>query len=115
MIHPLYLNINVPLNTLIYTYPMVSRLRHGIKKPVKHLNLHIDSESPLHHTYSQAFEDPNWIKEMQEECVNLMENKTWTLVPCHIVVNIINHTWIVKKKLNVDGNLSCYKARLVAN
>lgn len=52
---------------------------------------------------------------MQEEYSALISNKTWILVPRPPGANIINCIWLFKKKLNADGSLARYKARLVAN
>lgn len=40
---------------------------------------------------------------------------TFTLVPKPMDANIVHFMWLSKHKLNADGSLSRYKARLVAN
>ncbi|KAL7592237.1 hypothetical protein Lser_V15G35501 [Lactuca serriola] len=52
---------------------------------------------------------------MKEEYNALISNGTWVLVPRPPNANIVNCIWLFKKKLNVDGSLARYKARLVAN
>lgn len=53
---------------------MVTHLKCGIKKqPREKLNLHVDSTSPIVHTYLQAFIDPNWLKSMKEEYYALIK------------------------------------------
>ncbi|KAI3780426.1 hypothetical protein L2E82_10407 [Cichorium intybus] len=96
-------------------HPMVTRAKHGIFKPIRKLNLHIDTSSPVPKNYLQAFNDPNWLNAMTEEYTALISNKTWVLVPRPLDANVINCIWLFKKKLNADGSLSRYKACLVAN
>lgn len=52
---------------------------------------------------------------MQEEYQALISIRTWTLVSHPSDANIINCIWLFKKKLNDDGSLARYKARLVTN
>ncbi|KAL4588677.1 hypothetical protein LXL04_001570 [Taraxacum kok-saghyz] len=96
-------------------HPMVTRAKLGITKPIRKLNLHVDSSSPVPKTYLQAFKDPNWLNAMTDEFTALISNKTWVLVPRPPAANIINCIWLFKKKLHADGSLARYKARLVAN
>jgi hypothetical protein len=51
---------------------------------------------------------------MQAECMALMKNKTWHLVPPHKGTNIIDCKWVYKVKRKQDGSLDRYKVRLVA-
>ena len=52
---------------------------------------------------------------MTDEYDALIKTNTWSLVPKHASTNIINSIWLYKHKYNVDGSLSRYKSRLVAN
>ncbi|GJW24949.1 ribonuclease H-like domain-containing protein [Tanacetum coccineum] len=52
---------------------------------------------------------------MYDEYNALVKNGTWILVPRPSDVNLVRSMWLFKHKFYVDGNLSCYKARLVAN
>ncbi|KAL4584621.1 hypothetical protein LXL04_009226 [Taraxacum kok-saghyz] len=100
------------------THSMTTRARHGIYKPIHKLNLHTDSSpssSPTPRNYAHAFRDPNWLNAMNEEYKALISNGTWELVPRPSDTNVINCIWLFKKKLNADGSLARYKARLVAN
>ncbi|GKD43287.1 ribonuclease H-like domain-containing protein [Tanacetum coccineum] len=45
----------------------------------------------------------------------LITNRTWVLVSRPANVNVVRSMWLFKHKFNVDGSLSRYKARLVAN
>ena len=52
---------------------------------------------------------------MKDEYNALISNGTWVLVPWPSNANVVNCIWLFKKKLNADGSLAQYKARLVAN
>ncbi|KAL6324112.1 hypothetical protein AAG906_006383 [Vitis piasezkii] len=62
-----------------------------------------------------ALKNPNWHTAMVEEYQALVRNNTWTLVPFHPSMNVINSKWIFRVKYNSDGTIQHYKARLVAN
>ena len=63
---------------------------------------------------SQAVKDVRWIKAMNEELQALQENFTWDIVFCPPDIKPIGCKWVYFVKLNSDGSLNCYKARLVA-
>ncbi|CAJ2645987.1 unnamed protein product [Trifolium pratense] len=64
--------------------------------------------------YSQAVKDVRWIKAMNEELQAFQENFTWDIVSCPPDVKPIGCKWVYSVKLNSDGSLDRYKARLVA-
>ncbi|GJR47740.1 ribonuclease H-like domain-containing protein [Tanacetum coccineum] len=64
---------------------------------------------------SHALKDPNWCNAIYDEYNALVKNGTWLLVPRHVGVNMVPSMWLFKHKFHVDGTLSRYKARLVAN
>lgn len=51
---------------------------------------------------------------MDEECSALMENDTWDLVPLPKGRKIVRCRWIYPKYIVVDGEMSKYKAQIVA-
>ncbi len=55
-----------------------------------------------------------WEIAMQEEYNSLVVNNTWSLVPLPKGRNPISCKWVFKIKHGVDGEVECYKARLVA-
>ncbi|GJU04405.1 ribonuclease H-like domain-containing protein [Tanacetum coccineum] len=59
--------------------------------------------------------DLNWQNALRDEYHELIKNKTWTLVPRPLDTNIVHCMWLFSHKYLVDGTLSRYKARLVAN
>ena len=50
---------------------------------------------------------------MTDEYTALMQNGTWTLVPCPSGANIVSGKWIFKHKFDSTGALTRYKARWV--
>ena len=51
---------------------------------------------------------------MQEEIKDLIQNRTWDLVPRPPTANIVGSKWVFKTKLKEDGTIDRYKAQLVA-
>lgn len=43
----------------------------------------------------------------------LLQNNTWQLVPPQLHLNIVGYKWVFRTKLNADGTVNRYKARLV--
>ncbi|GKB08087.1 ribonuclease H-like domain-containing protein [Tanacetum coccineum] len=95
--------------------PMVTRAKAGISKPLAHRNCHVTTTSPIPRSHLHALRDPHWHKAMIDEYNALISNGTWALVPRPANVNVVRSMWLFRHKYNVDGSLSRYKARLVAN
>ncbi len=55
-----------------------------------------------------------WECAMQEEYDSLMINNTWTLVPLPAGRKPVSCKWVSKIKQGANGEVDCYKARLVA-
>lgn len=51
---------------------------------------------------------------MKDEPQALYDTNTWVLVPRHSHMNIVGCRWVFKTKLRPNGEVKCYKARLVA-
>lgn len=51
---------------------------------------------------------------MNEELQSFQENFIWDIVSCPPDAKPIGYKWVYSVKLNSDGSLNCYKARLVA-
>ena len=56
-----------------------------------------------------------WHEAMKSEMGSMYENKVRTLVDLPDGRQAIENKWIFKKKTDADGNITVYKARLVAN
>ncbi|RVW45782.1 putative mitochondrial protein [Vitis vinifera] len=65
-------------------------------------------------TYCTTLKIPHWLKAMQKEIKALIQNRTWDLVPRPPTANIVGSKWVFKTKLQEDGTIDRYKARLVA-
>jgi hypothetical protein len=55
-----------------------------------------------------------WKNDIIEEMVALDKNEAWDLVEFPTRRNPIGNKWVFKKKLNAEGKVEKYKARLVA-
>ncbi|GKV44791.1 hypothetical protein SLEP1_g51949 [Rubroshorea leprosula] len=76
-------------------------------------NASMDIREPK--TIKKALQLPQWLRVMQEELAALYKNNTWTLVPPPSTnTNIVGSKWVFKTKLNSDGSVDRFKARLVA-
>ena len=62
---------------------------------------------------TEASDDDNWIKAMNEELDQIEKNQTWELVPIPRGKNVVGTKWIFKNKLNEDGELIRNKDILV--
>ena len=51
---------------------------------------------------------------MKNEMNSIYDNNTWKLAKLPDGVNPVSCKWIFKRKLNPDGSLNVFKARLVA-
>ena len=74
-----------------------------------------DAEEPR--SISEALNRKNakqWKEATDGEYKSLMQNKTWRLVDLPKGKNVVGCKWVFKVKRNADGDVSRYKARLVA-
>nr|GEY19388.1 ribonuclease H-like domain-containing protein [Tanacetum cinerariifolium] len=94
---------------------MVTRAQVGTVKPNPRFQGHVSHISPLPMSPSIALSDPNWRDAMYDEYSALIKKSTWIVVPKPPNVNVIRSMWLFRHKYHVDGSLSRYKARLVAN
>ncbi|KAL0416375.1 UNVERIFIED_CONTAM: Retrovirus-related Pol polyprotein from transposon RE2 [Sesamum latifolium] len=65
-------------------------------------------------TYLQASKEANWVAAMKEELQALEKNGTWELTTLRPTKRSIGSKWVYKLKLNPDGSVARYKARLIA-
>ncbi len=60
-------------------------------------------------------EREQWLLAMQEELDALVENGTWEVVdPPPKGTNVVGHKWVLKLKMDSEGAIERFKARLVA-
>jgi hypothetical protein len=69
--------------------------------------------SPILKSVWTALANPHWRAAMEEECVALMSNDTWDLVPLPHSLNVVTGKWIFKHKFKADKTLDWYKARWI--
>jgi hypothetical protein len=60
-------------------------------------------------------EKDSWMAAVRSEYDSLIQNGTWELSPRPKNRRILRNHWVLNKKLNTDGTLNRYKARLVVN
>ena len=95
---------------------MQTRSKSGISKPISKLcyKAVIDYTFTEPPTYKIASTYPKWCEAMDAEFQALQRQQTWSLVPAPPNVNLVGCKWVFKLKLNSDGSISRYKARLAA-
>ena len=67
--------------------------------------------------YEEAMMSPDsdrWLEAMKSEIGSMYENKVWTLVDLPDDRQAIENKWIFKRKTNIDGSVTIYKAQIVA-
>ncbi|GJY99622.1 ribonuclease H-like domain-containing protein [Tanacetum coccineum] len=94
---------------------MVTRAQVGTVKPNPCFHGHTSPISPIPKSPSVVLSDPNYRDAMYDEYNALIKNSTWVLVLKPSNVNVFRSMWLFWNKYHVDGSLSRYKARLVAN
>ena len=75
----------------------------------------LDHDEPTN--YEEAMMSPDsdkWLEAMKSEIGSMYENIVWTLVDLPDDRQAIENKWIFKNKTDADGNVTVYKARLVA-
>ena len=61
-----------------------------------------------------SLDSDKWLEAMKYEIGSMYENKVWTLVDLPDDRQAIENKWILKKNTDADGNVTIYKAQLVA-
>ena len=75
----------------------------------------LDQGEPMN--YEEAMVSPDsakWLEAMKSEMGSMYETKVWTLVDLPDDRQAIENKWILKKKIDADGSVTVYKARIVA-
>ena len=63
--------------------------------------------------HEEALKESKWKDAMKEELLMIEKNKTWELVDRPQERKVIGVKWVFRTKLNADGSVNKYKARLV--
>jgi hypothetical protein len=63
--------------------------------------------------FNEASTNDHWVKAMNEELDQIEKNNTWEMVQRPKGKNIIGSKWILKNKLNEQGQVIRNKARFV--
>ena len=75
----------------------------------------LDHDEPMN--YEEAMVSPDsakWLEAMKSEMGSMYEDKVWTLVDLPDDRQAIENKWIFKEKTDANGNVTVYKAQLVA-
>jgi hypothetical protein len=75
----------------------------------------LDNDEPV--TYTKAMmglDYEKWLGAMESKIEFMHDNQVWNLVDLIDGVRPIGCKWVFKKKMDKDGNVHIYKARLVA-
>ncbi|KAL0445800.1 UNVERIFIED_CONTAM: hypothetical protein Slati_1707900 [Sesamum latifolium] len=70
--------------------------------------IHIELEKPMF-----DIDSGNWLEAMRSKVDSMSSNKVWTLVD-HPRASSITCKWVYKRKLQADGEVTTFKARLMA-
>ena len=71
------------------------------------------SSSKTQSAMLEAMQEKQWLSAMKEELGIIEKNNTWQLVQRPTDRKVIGVKWVFRTKLNVDGSVNKYKARLV--
>ena len=75
----------------------------------------LDHDEPTNYEEAMmSLDSAKWLEAMKSEMGSMYENKVWTLVDFSNDRQAIQNKWIFKKKTDANGNITVYKARLVA-
>jgi hypothetical protein len=74
----------------------------------------LDNNEPANYEEAMmSLDSKKWLEAMKSELGSMSENQVWTLVDPPSDRKAVECKWIFKKKTDVDGNVTVYKARLV--
>ncbi|GJT37660.1 ribonuclease H-like domain-containing protein [Tanacetum coccineum] len=94
---------------------MITHSQIGTFKPNPWFHSHTSHITPFPKSPFIALSDPHWRDAMYDEYNALIKNSTWILVLKPPNANVVRSMWLFRHKYYVDGSLSRYKARLIAN
>ena len=71
-------------------------------------------KNPDPKTFEEASGHPDWDEAINEECLSLLANNTWDIVPLPKGRKLVRCSWVYKTKFEPDGKVDRHKARVVA-
>src|SRR4051812_3040620 len=75
----------------------------------------LDHAKPTNYEEAMMSADSDkWLGAIKSEIGSIYKNKVWTLVDLPDDRQAIENKWIHKRKTNIDGSATIYKARIVA-
>ena len=75
----------------------------------------LDHDEPTNYEEAMmSLDSAKWLEAITSKMGSMYENKVWTLVDLPDDRQAIENKWIFKKKTDTDGNVTVYKAQLVA-
>ena len=96
-------------NSVPISHPMITRSKAGIfKKKVFTVSSSLTTTEPS--SVREALSSAEWTQAMSEEYNALMLNQTWTLVPPHPQMKVVDNKWVFRIKYYSDGSIQRYKA-----
>lgn len=92
------------------------RVNKGVppERLIEEINVAISTEPKTYNEAVTCNEREQWILAMKEELSSLLDNDTWELTNLPQNQKPIGCKWVYKIKTNENGNVTRYKARLVA-
>jgi Reverse transcriptase (RNA-dependent DNA polymerase) len=98
---------------------VLRRSHRTVRAPERYMGLHevlvFDAEDPLN--YAEAVDRPDsdkWLEAIRSEIQSMYNNTVWNLVAPPVEVKPIANKWVFKRKTDMNGNMTVYKAQLVA-
>lgn len=118
-IHPVRAEVPIVENPREPAQPVRVSLRSnkGVPPLRFEANISILSKEPANIKEVMSFEEEErtkWLNAMYDEFHSLQSNSTWELVDAPPGRKIVGCKWVFKRKINEKGDVSKYKARLVA-
>ncbi|GKD65917.1 putative retrotransposon ty1-copia subclass protein, partial [Tanacetum coccineum] len=88
--------------------------RYGFYVDVEEHELRDLDEPPYYKAALSYPESNKWLDAMNAEMQSMKDNQVWCLVDLPPNGRTVRSKWLFKKKINMDGNVHTFKARLVA-
>lgn len=111
-------NVKLPEHFLTYHPSPDLNLFHEMPLALSTYRETVDlARAPLPQTFREAINGPesaSWKEAIQNEYDSLIQNNTWEVTDLPSGRKPLTTKWVLKRKLGPDGNITKYKARMVA-